>query len=50
MTHSSENVPFAIYSPDMNGDKTIAFSEDLIKEGSKNFEKGFEMMEYFVRG
>ena len=50
MTHSSENVPFAIYSPDMNGDKTISFSEDLIKEGSKNFEKGFEMMEYFVRG
>jgi 2,3-bisphosphoglycerate-independent phosphoglycerate mutase len=50
MTHSSENVPFAIYSPDMNGDKTIAFSEDLIKEGSKNFEKGFQIMEYFVRG
>ena len=50
MTHSSENVPFAIYSPDMNGDKTISFSEDLIREGSKNFEKGFEMMEYFVRG
>lgn len=50
MTHTSENVPFAVYSPDADGDKTTAFSEDLIKEGSKNFEKGFEIMEYFVRG
>tara|TARA_B100000315_G_scaffold35543_1_gene30190 strand:- start:2146 stop:3336 length:1191 start_codon:yes stop_codon:yes gene_type:complete len=50
MTHTAEKVPFAVYSPNMNGDKTIAFSEDLIKEGSKNFEKGFEIMEYFVRG
>ena len=50
MTHTAEKVPFAVYSPDMKGDKTIAFSEDLIKEGSKNFEKGFEIMEYFVKG
>ena len=50
MTHTADKVPFAVYSPDMKGDKTIAFSEDLIKEGSKIFEKGFEIMEYFVKG
>jgi len=50
MTHTSENVPFAIYSPGIAGDNTTAFSENLVKEGSKKFEKGFEIMEYFVKG
>ena len=49
-THTSDNVPFAVYSPDKKGDKTTTFDEDLIKEGSKSFDKGFEIMEYFVRG
>ncbi len=49
-THTSEKVPFAIYSPDTKGDNAKVFSENLIDNGSKNFENGFEIMEYFVNG
>jgi len=50
MSHTSEKVPFAIYSSDSNGDKTKYFNENLVSEGSRNFENGFEIMEYFVHG
>lgn len=50
MTHTSDKVPFAIYSPEIHGDKTVAFSENLVGEGSKSFENGFEIMEFFIHG
>lgn len=50
MTHSSDKVPFAIYYPGINGDNPEAFTEAIVRDGSKNFEKGFEIMEYFVHG
>ena len=50
MTHTSENVPYALYSPDIDGDETTCFNEDLINKGSKNFENGYEIMEFLVHG
>ena len=46
-THSSERVPFAIY-PQKGGNGAAGFSEKIVSNPSIKFEKGHELIEYFI--
>ncbi len=47
-THSSENVPFAIY-PKKGGNGAEGFSEKIVGNPSIKFEKGHELIEFFIK-
>ena len=46
--HTSEPVPFAIYSSSGEKDDAKSFDEEEAKNGSKRFEEGHKLMEYFL--
>ncbi|MBI3584795.1 MAG: cofactor-independent phosphoglycerate mutase [Nitrospinae bacterium] len=47
-THSSERVPFAIY-PAKGGNGASNFNEKIVSNPSVKFEKGHELIEYFIK-
>jgi 2,3-bisphosphoglycerate-independent phosphoglycerate mutase len=49
-THTAEPVPFAIYGRNVAADKISEFSEAAAKSSSLKFERGFELMDYFIKG
>ena len=46
--HTSEPVPFAIYSSSGEKDDAKSFDEEEAKKGSKEFQEGHKLMEYFL--
>ena len=46
--HSGDPVPFAIYSSNGKKDGAGSFDEEEAKNGSKRFEEGHKLMEYFL--
>jgi len=49
-THTSEEVPFAIYSPRGGADDVKAFDETSARKGSLGAIEGKELMELFIKG
>ena len=47
-THSAENVPFAIY-PQKGGNGASNFNEKIVGNPSIKFEKGHELIEFFIK-
>lgn len=48
-THTSEPVPFVIYSSGNGDEKERVFSESSAKESSLYFDKGYELMDFFIK-
>lgn len=49
-THTDGHVPFAILSNSLISDKGEKFDELLVEKGSLKFDKGYELMDYFIKG
>ncbi|KPJ58356.1 MAG: phosphoglycerate mutase [Planctomycetes bacterium DG_23] len=49
-THVAEPVPFAIYGSGIEGVKQTPFTEAEAKQGEYRIDKGYELMEYFLKG
>lgn len=49
-THTDGHVPFAILSNSLVSDKGEKYDELLIEKGSLRFDKGHELMDYFIQG
>lgn len=49
-THSSEPVPFAIYSPAIKADQGDCFDESLLTKGSLRFDEGHLLIKHFLSG
>ena len=49
-THSSEPVPFTIYSTDSVKESKLSFSESNAKETGLRVKKGYELMSKFIEG
>ncbi len=49
-THAADPVPFAIYPSSGEPDGVERFDESILKEGSIHLEKGYELMDYFIKG
>jgi 2,3-bisphosphoglycerate-independent phosphoglycerate mutase len=49
-THTSEPVPFAIYSTDSEKESKLSFSESNAKKTGLKVKKGYELMSKFIKG
>jgi 2,3-bisphosphoglycerate-independent phosphoglycerate mutase len=49
-THTSDVVPFGIYGTDIPAGNFAKYSEKEAEKSKLYFEKGYELMEYFIRG
>ncbi len=48
-THTADPVPFAIYPCSGDPDGVERFDESILKSGSIHLEKGYELMDYFIK-
>ncbi len=49
-THTSDIVPFGIFGKDIVGRGFLNYSEKEAEKSDLYFEKGYELMEYFIKG
>lgn len=49
-THTSEAVPFAIYSPSIRGDGVKTFNEKSVKDGSLGIFEGKDFLNFLLKG
>jgi 2,3-bisphosphoglycerate-independent phosphoglycerate mutase len=47
-THTSEPVPFAIYSPRRKSDQTVSYDELSVKKGSHGLMEGYKFLKFFI--
>ncbi len=47
-THIAEPVPFAVYKTDGPKDQVSAYNERAVKQSTKQFEHGFQLMAFFL--
>ena len=47
-THTSEPVPYAIYSPGRKGDQTDSYDELSVQKGSRGPMEGYQFLKFFI--
>ena len=48
-THIAEPVPFALYATNGPRDGMVSYNESAVKDSSKRFENGFQLMSFFLQ-
>lgn len=47
-THTSEPIPYAVYTPGCKADETDSYNEEAVKKTSKDIMEGYKFLQHFI--
>ena len=48
-THTSDPIPYAVYSPGCESDETESYNEKAVENSSKKLMEGYQFLKYFIQ-